>query len=269
VKPVPKAQGRKRNQSKFSFRRWSVVVSVFLIVGTAGGVLYAKFQRQNRWRETAKAAQNAELKPNSLTARLALSPAELERCDIARLNLLCAEGLAGAENLNVESYLARLDEASRRVEAETKRHFYKFLQNKSEYNDSEGFFRCLALVTVLQQDFGIRYNPERITAVGVFESNDSFFANSRDTFLHGLIGESRMGTCSSLPVLYVAVGRRLGYPLKLVTAKNHLFVRWDDPSPTRRFNFDATGEGMTMRTDEYYRRWPLPISRARLWRIIQ
>ena len=29
------------------------------------------------------------------------------------------------------------------------------------------------------------------------------------------------GTCSSLPVLQVAVGRRLGYPLKLVTTKGH------------------------------------------------
>lgn len=69
-----------------------------------------------------------------------------------------------------------------------------------------------------------------------------------------------MGTCSSLPVLYVVVGRRLGYPLKLVTAKNHLFVRWDDPSPTRRFNFDATGQGLTPRTGDHYRQWPFPIT---------
>ena len=207
-----------------------------------------------------RAGQNSEPTPQTLKDLLALSPAEIERCDIARLNLLCAEGLPGAENLNVENFLARLDQMARHVDAETKRHFYKFLQSKTDYNNSEGYFRCLALVTVLQQDFGIRYNPARITAVGVFEPNDLFFADSRDTFLHGTIGETRMGTCSSLPVLYVAVGRRLGYPLKLVTAKNHLFVRWDDPSPIQRFNFDATGQGLTMRTDEYYRQWPLPIS---------
>jgi regulator of sirC expression with transglutaminase-like and TPR domain len=262
VRPVPKTQGRKRNQNspKFSFRRWSIVFFVLTIAAIAGGLLYAKFRRQNRWSEIAKTVQDVELKPNSLTALLAFSPAEIEHCDIARLNLLCAEGLKGAESVDVEKYLARLDEMARHVEAETKRHFYKFVQNKSEYNDSEGFFRCLALVTVLQQDFGIRYNPDHITAVGVFEPNDSFFADSRDTFLHGLIGEAHMGTCSSLPVLYVAVGRRLGYPLKLVTAKNHLFVRWDDPFPNRRFNLDATGQGMTARSDAYYRQWPFPIS---------
>ena len=251
-----------RNQSspKFSFRRWSVVVCAVVLVCIAGWLFHTKFQTQNRRGATPGLAKNSELKPGSFTALLALSPAELERCDIARLNLLCAEGLSGAKELNVERELARLDEMARRVEAETKRHFHKFLRNKAEYNDSEGFFRCLALTTILQQDFGIRYNPARITPVGVFESNDSFFADARDTFLHGLTDDDRMGTCSSLPVLYVAVGRRLGYPLKLVTGKNHLFVRWDDPSPTRRFNFDATGQGMTPRTDDHYRKWPFPIS---------
>jgi hypothetical protein len=45
-------------------------------------------------------------------------------------------------------------------------------------------------------------------------------------FLHGLT-QGRGGTCLSMPVAYVAVGRRLGYPLKLVTAKGHLFARWE------------------------------------------
>jgi hypothetical protein len=57
--------------------------------------------------------------------------------------------------------------------------------------------------------------------------NDGFFADPSKVFLHGLLGPERVGTCSSLPVLYVAVGRQLGYPLKLVTAKGHLFVRWE------------------------------------------
>ena len=39
---------------------------------------------------------------------------------------------------------------------------------------------------------------------------------------------------ASLPVLYTAVGRHLGYPLKLVSSwgpkANHLFCRWDDPA---------------------------------------
>jgi hypothetical protein len=43
-------------------------------------------------------------------------------------------------------------------------------------------------------------------------------------------------------VLYVAIGRRLGYPLKLVECKGHLFVRWEDAK--ERFNIEGTSRGL-------------------------
>ena len=61
-----------------------------------------------------------------------------------------------------------------------------------------------------------------------------------------------------MPVLYVAVGRRLGYPLKLVPTQNHLFVRWEGSRD--RFNVDATGRGMNMYDDDHFRQWPVPIT---------
>ena len=67
---------------------------------------------------------------------------------------------------------------------------------------------------------------------------------------------------SSLPVLQVAIGRRLGYPLKLVTTKGHLFVRWEDS--TERFNIEASGNGVNRFSDDYYRHWPLEVSDAEI-----
>jgi hypothetical protein len=61
-----------------------------------------------------------------------------------------------------------------------------------------------------------------------------------------------------LPVLYAAVGRRLGYPLKLVTTKAHLFLRWEDGK--ERFNLEATGRGMNRYDDDHFKRWPFPVS---------
>ena len=61
-------------------------------------------------------------------------------------------------------------------------------------------------------------------------------------------------------MLQVAVGRRLGYPLKLVTTKGHLFVRWEDAH--ERFNIEAAGQGVSRFADDYYRHWPLEISPA-------
>jgi hypothetical protein len=60
--------------------------------------------------------------------------------------------------------------------------------------------------------------------------------------------------------LYVAVGRRLGYPLKLVTAVGHLFCRWDDPARGVRLNFEVSGRGLLVRTDDEYRQWPEPMA---------
>jgi hypothetical protein len=65
-----------------------------------------------------------------------------------------------------------------------------------------------------------------------------------------------------MPVLYVAVGRRLGYPLKLVTADSHLFVRWDgldhaNPAWRERFNIEGTNSGMSTHSDDYYKTWPI------------
>jgi len=61
-----------------------------------------------------------------------------------------------------------------------------------------------------------------------------------------------------MPVLYIAIGRRLGYPLKLVTTKSHLFIRWE--SGAERFNLEATGRGMNRYDDEHFKQWPFPVT---------
>jgi hypothetical protein len=66
--------------------------------------------------------------------------------------------------------------------------------------------------------------------------------------------------------LYVVVGRRLGYPLKLVEAKDHLYCRWDDTLgtsfPKERFNIEGSGQGFGMYPDDYYLGWPLQLTVA-------
>jgi hypothetical protein len=63
-------------------------------------------------------------------------------------------------------------------------------------------------------------------------------------------------------VLYVAVGRRLGYPLKLVTTKAHVFARWESVDGKERFNIEGTNEGLNCFPDDYYRTWPIAMSIA-------
>jgi len=61
-----------------------------------------------------------------------------------------------------------------------------------------------------------------------------------------------------MPVLYTAVARRLGYPVYLVNAKEHLFCRWDKSG--ERVNVEGTNRGMNSFADDHYMSWPHPIA---------
>jgi tetratricopeptide (TPR) repeat protein len=182
---------------------------------------------------------------------MALAPEQLERVDIGLTNLLCAEGLTGTEDLNIPSVLATLDRWAKAVGLETARSFPQFAREPADYENSEPYFRMLVLLTVLQRDLDVHYNMERV--------NDPDFGNSKDQFIHGLVNSDNGGTCVSMPVLYVAVGRRLGYPLKLVLAHDHVYCRWDDGKGTVK-NFEGTGRGLSSYSDEHYREWPRAIT---------
>lgn len=75
----------------------------------------------------------------------------------------------------------------------------------------------------------------------------------RDVFVSGLLNQ-RMGTCSSFPVLLVALGRRLGYPLYLKLTQGHMFCCWDDG--LERFNLEMNGDAVDTPSDEYYLKEP-------------
>lgn len=174
---------------------------------------------------------------------------EIAALDIAVLNLTAAIGLPGAESVHVSNLVRQIDHWMTQVAANTehwRRHFVPDIHCKTLAQ-----FRMSAMLTVVQRDLGVRYNPA--CATGPYNAMDS-----RDNFIHGpLTGHG--GTCCSLPILYLAIGRRLGYPLFAVEAKEHFFVRWDD-SRGERFNIECTSLGFSARNDEYYMRWPIPLS---------
>ena len=247
---IPKANNREPARNgvlrhiAFSGLALGILVSLALLIG---GTFVAHRQQtqpvdQSHPRETTTSKEGDSLP--RIEDLIGLSDAELAKYDIAELNLACAAGLPGAERINAGEVRRTLDRWAERVRYETDRHLYKFHRNPDEYENSEAYFRTLVMISVLQQDLGVRYNPERI--------NDPDFRDSEDLFIHGLL-RGRGGTCASMPVLYVAVGRRLGYPLKLVQAKAHLFARWDDPQTGERFNIEATGSGFADPPDDHYK----------------
>ncbi len=188
------------------------------------------------------------------------SPAALSSLSIAELNLLCVRELSDATEPDLKQCRATIADWAQHVRTDTQRHRYRYDRNPAEFENSPGFFRMLILAVVLAEDYGVHYDPQRITGPAGSSAADGFFSDPRSVFLHGLLGPERVGTCSSIPVLYVAIGRQLGYPLKLVTTRGHLFVRWEGQG--ERFNIETTGHGLNRFDDDYYRRWPFQITSA-------
>ncbi len=180
--------------------------------------------------------------------------------DIAEANLICATGLPGTEDMDIAACLRTVDDWAAIAARETEKNLYKFHLNPVIYDNSEVCFRMVLLNTLLKRYLGVRYNPDRISRPAAEDAADtSLHADSRDVFLHGLLTGKKQGTCSSMPVLFVAIGRRMGYPLKLVPAAAHYFVRWESSDGKQRMNIEVAGEGIEFYPDEHYKVWPLPI----------
>jgi hypothetical protein len=192
--------------------------------------------------------------PATLEELLALPRQSLGEVDLLCMNLLCASGLPGTESLDLARMSSRLDSIVHKVRVDTDRHLYRVTDPlfADHYRHSETYFRCELLVQTLVEDFGLRYNMDRFW--------DPDFADSRDQFLHGLLVEGgRGGTCVSIPTLIVAVGQRLGYPIGLALAKEHVFARWDGPGDrgeVMKLNIEASGGGFDSFIDEFYKLGP-------------
>lgn len=238
-----------------------VLFSLLLVAVAVLGCLLVSETKQRNARRTRLAGTAAIprliRKAQTLDDLLKMTPEQLKDVDIAEMNLLCAIGLPGSENLDVDRCLAKLDDYAARVRFETQRHAYRVTDPRyaDHYKHSLAWFKAEMLAQTLQEDCGVVYNMERVREIS--------FTNSKDQFVHGMIDDKNGGTCVSMPVIYIAVGRRLGYPLKLVPAKAHLFARWEDVHD--RFNVDvSTDTGIGSHTDEEYMTWPMQITETEM-----
>ena len=205
--------------------------------------------------------------PKTLAELLALPPAQIEQVDLALVNLLCAEGLRGSEDLDVKQSLDRLDGWAAHVENETKRNQHLFDEHPERFKNSVAYFRMATLATVLAQDLRIQYNPAREKqlenghTLRSDKDEKEFFGDSRDVFLHGLLWGKHYGTCASMPFFYVAISRRLGYPVTLASTASHLYVRYEEGNG-KHLNVEATEHRafLTPSDDEYRNPWELHVS---------
>jgi hypothetical protein len=127
----------KRFESKKQNRLTLVWVGLGAFILIAGAV-WLKASLDSRGKNNSPAVESTS-SVSSLATLLALPVEDLTHIDLARMNLLCVQGLPGADDLEVNSSLATLDQMAARVRSETERNFYRFKQNPADFEHSEGF----------------------------------------------------------------------------------------------------------------------------------
>jgi hypothetical protein len=189
-----------------------------------------------------------------------LSTSDLESLGIAGISLVCANGLAGAEELDIPVCIARVRQWANRVRERLPRFASAFSRDPEYFNHSRNVFLMTIVVQVLKQDIGLCYNPERLPTTEVRPAPP----DSRDLLIHGPLGPSLVGTCNNIPMVVVAVARELGYPVYLATTPLHVYAKWFEPGG-EEFNIEASNPaGMVSHPDTYYRDRPPVIPEALL-----
>jgi len=198
----------------------------------------------------SESAHLYQLERVAITHLFNLPPQEIAHYDIAEMNLICARGLPGAENLDIGSMLGLLDLWAKRCQTFIAQKASLYHTNPAKFGSLAKFY-VQSMIQVLTRQLGVRYNPRLTGEPGHYTEP---ITDPADTFIHGILGPKRTGTCATLPVVLTALGRRLDYPLKLVLAPEHSFCRWD--SPEERFNIEFDELGISFHPDDYYREWP-------------
>ncbi|MCC6677436.1 MAG: hypothetical protein IT436_09850 [Phycisphaerales bacterium] len=163
-----------------------------------------------------------------LSARdlVAMSDAELEAMDPLVMNMVVAKGVPDLAGIDFAKYAKVVDGWAERIGAALVAREPGEAATSPAYQADPDIWRTGGMAMALAG-----------SSIGIGYSRDVKLTNHADLFVPGLI-DTKRGTCSNMPVLYMAVARRLGWPLKAVVAADHMWCRWDDGK--KRFNLEAT-----------------------------
>lgn len=238
------------------------LILAFILGAATTAILLKPHIKPDKTIDASSSSETQNLNGKDFSCVFGLTPEQVANYDMAELNLLCGSGLNGTEKVDLNQFMKVLDDLARMVKKETKRNWVRFQRDPSEYQNSEAYYRMGMVITVIRQDFKARYNPKLITDPSKRSENEVFYKDASNVFLQGLLTGDKMGTCASMPVLYVAVARKLGYPVYLVSTKGHLFCRWEDGK--ERMNFEGTGEGIRIDPDEKYHKFPFALTQQEI-----
>lgn len=177
--------------------------------------------------DKALAANSVHLSP-SIEKLLSLPE---DQIDIGTAGLIFAKDIY--PQTDIELYSKRIDEAAAEVQTLKANAQRQHLSGLPDEPDNT----ILAINEVFYNRKGYKYD----------HSADAM-GNALNFFLPGVI-ERKLGICSTLPMLYMAIAQRAGLPLYAVETTQHNFLRTNDPR-SKIGNIEVTSGGSVQ--DQHY-----------------
>ncbi|MFN0117842.1 MAG: transglutaminase family protein [Elusimicrobiota bacterium] len=146
-----------------------------------------------------------------------------EKIDVGMAALAFAKEIY--PDLDIAAYSNKLD-----VLAEQVRQMSKETKNPDQR------IRCLNTVILLHEKYQ--------------GTKDLATARTSQMYYLNRVLDTKQGNCVSMPLLYIAVAERLGWPIYLVHVPDHSFVRYVDPA-LKEQNIEATSNGGTVSDEQY------------------
>lgn len=119
--------------------------------------------------------------------------------------------------LDIKAYSTKIDKMAKEAKAFT-----------GKSNDPE--YKKLALNTYLFRDYKLEYDLA-----------DPYAMKLENRSIKGIL-DSKKGSCITMPMLYMAIAQRMGYPVYPVATPDHNFLRYVDPK-LKKQNIEATSNG--------------------------
>jgi len=163
----------------------------------------------------------ADTKVPDKILRLAQTPEE--KLDIATAALVLAKEVY--PGIDIKEYSNKVDSIVKLATAITR-------------GNKDPDYRIRVLNTFLYKTWGLQYDLTDING-----------RKPENRYLNGIL-DTKKGSCVTLPLLYLAVSQRMGYPIYPVSAPQHFFLRYVDPSLKLK-NIEASGQGGYVPDDEY------------------
>lgn len=167
--------------------------------------------------------------------------------DPVEINLSVCREIPGLAGLPISDYQLRVDQWALDFEQRLPGAEKQFWAAPRYWKQDVRFFRLGMLCWFLGEVLGIRYKDE------LRDLQSVRYTNPADLFLHGLI-DTRMGTCGNMPVLYLALAWRLGWPVILIVAGSHALCRFDDGDVSHNIECTNFTDGFRSPPDDYLKR---------------